>query len=116
MTATEIIQVFDTIVSKASGPAKDVAHIYIKQVVAYGVGDLIGAATIFIISILLFVMAYNYSKWPASNDSYASEAAFWYTFFGIVFCLGGIGLGIRGFLLLYNPAFYFIQDLINAVH
>jgi len=111
MNSDTILKVLDELGKRIAGPAEQVWGIYLKQIIAYGIADIAVGIALLIAGLL--GIKFCCKHW---DDNEIDE-----TLGTVSFCsvLCGVPLGvlmlIRGFMLIYNPAYYVIQDLASTV-
>ncbi|GEM_PF-3485792 len=111
MSGADAINFFNEIVGKLDQPAKQIVEIYTKQIIAYGITDIVVGGLMLALATTLGVLAF---KKRTQVNEYSITFTDWGSFLTVIFSIWGIMLTIKGWLMLYNPQFYLIQDIING--
>jgi hypothetical protein len=114
MNADSIIKLLDEVVVRISGPAERLWAIYIKQMISYGIADLIAAVMLFsVVAVMLFVIRKN--KWEL--DMLEDGGMLNIILLTISACLAiwSGALLIHGLLFLMNPEFYALDQIIQGI-
>lgn len=116
MNAQEIITLMNEVGAKLAEPAQHVLEVWLKQIMIFGIVDIV--IGIILISVgLLFINSWLNEPEESKNHrppDDISTLAF-LAFLGFIGGAFGIGLAIRGSMLLANPEYWFMQDILRTV-
>lgn len=116
MNADSIIKVLDELVIRISGPAEKVWAIYIKQMIAYGIADLIAGA-LMLVAVTAWIL-FSWKKFK-SDDGYCCEPFDGYFWVGgmvsIALVIWAIAIIISGSLFLISPEYYALDAIMGGI-
>lgn len=113
MNAQEVISLMNEVGAKLAEPAQHVLEIWLKQIMIFGVVDIVvGIVLLVIVSALLWkTLHMTAAEWAADGTGIWGGLSILSVIIGAV----GIGLAIRGSMLLANPEYWFMQDILRTV-
>ena len=113
MDAQEIISLMTEVGNKLAEPAQHVLEIWLKQIMIFGVVDIVVGIVLLVIATALLwkTLHMTAAEWAADATGIWGGLSIIAVIIGAV----GIGLAIRGSMLLANPEYWFMQDILRTV-
>jgi|LSQX01.1.fsa_nt_gb hypothetical protein len=114
--AQEFVTLLNEIGGKLAEPAKHVLEIWIRQIMIFGIVDIVVGIIFFFVGLIFFNMWLNEpeeSKNRRPPDDISTLA--FLAFIGFIGGVFGLGLVLRGFMLLLNPEYWFVTDVLGFV-
>jgi len=116
MNADAIIKVLDEVTARISGPAEKMWAIYIKQMIAYGVADLIAGALM--LGVVLAWVLFSRKSFKR-DDGYCCEPFDGYFIVGgivsVILVIWAVALIISGSLFLFSPEYYALDAIMGRM-